>query len=238
MKPYPKQRMYLDTKPEDLKQKAYFDISIDDKKAGRLVFDLRTDITPRTVGNFIELCTHEHRYGYKGSKFFRIIPGAICQGGDWYTNNGATSMSCFSRKFRDENFDLKHDEPGVLSMANHGPDTNGSQFFITFAPMPKLDGKCVVFGKLEEGFDVLKKIERCGSKDGTPTKRVVVTRCDEIVHRGYYGQMNHVFGKPDPVSKNKKKQSQAGPTTTAVNGQKVSKQHNGISTVSVEALPV
>lgn len=203
-KPYPKQRMLRDTKPEDLKQKAYFDITIDDKKSGRLVFDLRTDVTPRTVGNFIELCTHEHKFGYKGSGFFRIIPGSVCQGGDWSTNNGATSFSAFARPFPDENFDLTHDGPGVLSMANSGPDTNGSQFFITFDAMPRLDGKCVVFGKLEEGWDVLKKIEACGTKDGAPTKRVSVARCDEI-EKVHYGQMEDVFGKVVPSSGNEKK---------------------------------
>lgn len=184
----------------ELKQKVYFDVTIDDKKAGRMIFDLRTDVVPRTVGNFVELSSHEHKFGYKGSEFFRILPGYVCQGGDWLTNTGHSSMSAFARPFSDENFALKHDSPGILSMANQGRNRNGSQFFITFNPMPRLDGKCVVFGKLEEGYDVLRKIEACGSKSGTPTQRVRISRCGEIDDK-YYGAMEDVFGKV-PVGSN------------------------------------
>jgi len=194
MRNYPKRKIYRDHTLEDIREKAYFDISIDNKRVGRLVFVLHNDVAPRTCGNFIELVTHQHRYGYKGTSFFRIIPGFMCQGGDWVTNNGANSNSVFSRKFIDENFKLKHDGPGTLSMANSGPNTNGSQFFITFQATPWLDGKNVVFGKMVEGFDVLKLMEAAGSKDGLPTKRVIVSRCDEIISE-YYGQMESVFGK-------------------------------------------
>jgi len=196
MRNYPKKKIWRDTPLEDIRERVYLDISIDNKKAGRLTFVLYNDKLPRTCGNFTELCTHQHRYGYKGTAFFRIIPGFICQGGDWLTNTGKNSNSVFSRPFCDENFKVKHDEPGILSMANCGPDTNGSQFIITFKATPWLDGKNVAFGKLEEGWDVLKKIEECGSAKGQPTKRVIVSRCDEIVSQ-YHGQMGDVFGKKD-----------------------------------------
>jgi len=196
MRNYPKKKIWRDTPIEELREKVYFDISIDNKRAGRLVFVLYVDKVPRTVGNFSELVTHQHRYGYKGTAFFRIIPGFMCQGGDWLTNTGQNSNSVFSRPFLDENFKVKHDGPGILTMANCGPDTNGSQFLITFKATPWLDGKNVAFGKLEEGWDVLKKIEECGSKDGRPTKRVIISRCDEITSE-YHGQMDYVFGKGD-----------------------------------------
>lgn len=194
MRNYPKKKIWRDTPLEDMREKAYFDITIDNKKAGRLIFLLYNDKVPRTCGNFTELCSHQHRYGYKGTAFFRIIPGFMCQGGDWLTNNGKSSNSVFSRPFLDENFKVKHDGPGILSMANIGPNTNGSQFIITFKATPGLDGKNVAFGKLEEGWDVLKKMEECGSKTGQPTNRVVITRCDELISE-YYGQMGDVFGK-------------------------------------------
>lgn len=195
MRNYPKQKIWRDTSIEEIREKVYLDISIDGKNAGRLVFELLVDMVPRTCGNFSELVAHTHRYGYKGTAFFRIIPGFMCQGGDWLANNGTRSNSVFSRPFLDENFKVKHDRAGILTMANKGePDTNGSQFIITFGPTPWLDGKNVAFGRLVEGFDVLKKIELCGSKGGKPTKRVIISRCDEISSE-YYGQMEEVFGK-------------------------------------------
>jgi len=141
MRNYPKKKIWRDTSIEEIREKVYFDISIDGTSVGRLVFSLFTDQTPRTAGNFSELVAHTHRYGYKGTCFFRIIPGFMCQGGDWLTNTGRNSNSVFSRDFLDENFKVKHDSAGILTMANKGPDTNGSQFIITFAPTPWLDGK-------------------------------------------------------------------------------------------------
>merc|ERR1711953_1018393 len=154
------------------------------KPAGRIVMNIRGDIVPRTAENFKQLCTGENGYGYEGICFHRIVPGFMLQGGDFRWQNGKGGHCIYTKeegarngKFRDENFELKHTGPGILSMANRGPDTNGSQFFICTAKTPWLDGKHVVFGQVTEGMDVVKKMEAVGLPNGAVKHVVKIERC-------------------------------------------------------------
>lgn len=165
--------------------KAFFDIDIDNKPVGRIVLGLHGNVVPKTVKNFEELCrstttapNDSVTMSYRNSPMHRIIPGFMVQGGDFTRQNGTGGRAIYGNgRFEDENFTLKHTGPGILSMANAGPNTNGSQFFICTARTQHLDGRHVVFGCVLDGYDVVQQIEACGSKAGKPSAKVVISNC-------------------------------------------------------------
>ncbi|KAL4890870.1 cyclophilin-like domain-containing protein [Aspergillus ambiguus] len=149
------------------------------EKTGRVNFNLFKDVVPKTAENFAELCKKPEGQGYKGSGFHRVIPQFMLQGGDFTRHNGTGGRSIYGEKFPDENFQLKHSKPFLLSMANAGPNTNGSQFFITTVVTSWLDGKHVVFGEVadDESKKVVKEIEALGSSSGSVRSKVTIVDC-------------------------------------------------------------
>eukprot|EP00294_Goniomonas_avonlea_P014428 CAMPEP_0114552192 /NCGR_PEP_ID=MMETSP0114-20121206/6997_1 /TAXON_ID=31324 /ORGANISM="Goniomonas sp, Strain m" /LENGTH=176 /DNA_ID=CAMNT_0001737059 /DNA_START=25 /DNA_END=555 /DNA_ORIENTATION=- len=167
----------------------FFDMTVGGQPVGRVEFELYGEV-PKTAENFRALCTGEKGTGpsgkplhFKGSSFHRVIPGFMCQGGDFTRGNGTGGESIYGAKFADEHFNGragKHTGPGCLSMANAGPNTNGSQFFVCTGQTPHLDGKHVVFGKVTKGYEVIQKIESVGSSSGATKQPVVIADCGQL----------------------------------------------------------
>ncbi|MCL7044497.1 hypothetical protein MKW94_003745 [Papaver nudicaule] len=186
--------------------RCFMDISIGDEVEGRIVVELYSDIVPKTAENFRALCTGEKGIGphtgvplhFKGNCFHRVVKGFMIQGGDISARNGTGGESIYGLKFEDENFEMKHERKGILSMANSGPNTNGSQFFITTTRAPHLDDKHVVFGKVVKGMGVVRSVEHVYTGDSdSPTLECIITDCGELPEGADDGSLNF-FNDGDP----------------------------------------
>lgn len=175
-------RRLLHTTRTSFIKRVFFDTSLNGSPLGRIEFKLFDETVPKTVTNFLSLCKGDKggNLHYKNTEFHRVIPQFMIQGGDIDHLNGFGGKSIYGNRFNDENFNLKHNKPGLLSMANAGPNTNGSQFFITTVECPWLDGKHVVFGEVEKGMDVVKKIESYGTQSGKPRGKITIEDCGEL----------------------------------------------------------
>lgn len=167
-------------KSKQTKPKCFFEIKIGQNIVGRIIFQLHADVVPKTAKNFLQLCNHAKGFGYKNCKFHRIIPNFMIQGGDFTRGDGTGGKSIYGEKFKDENFRMKHTKPYLLSMANSGPNTNGSQFFITTEVTDWLDGKHVVFGEVIQGQKIVKLMEKQGSKSGKTRQIVMISDCGAV----------------------------------------------------------
>ncbi|KAE8390659.1 peptidyl-prolyl cis-trans isomerase H [Aspergillus alliaceus] len=177
----------MNSQPENPNPVVFFDITLGGESLGRIKMELFASTTPRTAENFRQFCTGESKspqgrpQGYKNSKFHRIIKDFMIQGGDFVNGDGTGSCSIYgTARFPDENFILKHDRPGLLSMANSGPNTNGCQFFITTTATPFLNNKHVVFGQVVEGMDIVRMVENTRTTRDKPNQDVVIVQCGEM----------------------------------------------------------
>uniref|UniRef100_S4RHF3 Peptidyl-prolyl cis-trans isomerase n=1 Tax=Petromyzon marinus TaxID=7757 RepID=S4RHF3_PETMA len=158
----------------------FLDVAADDEPLGRISIELFANVVPRTAENFRALCTHEHGFGYRNSTIHRVIPGFMCQGGDFTNHNGTGGRSIYEKPFEDESFKILHSRAGILSMANSGRNTNTSQFFITLRATSHLDHKHVAFGAVRSGMSIVRAMEELGSQSGNTTKKIVVTDSGEV----------------------------------------------------------